>query len=963
MNIGDLVKSPIYPEKGLGKIVELLALNENNYYEIYFSKTKETLTLEAKDVQKLTTPLEKLKSNEFDDPVLFKLRILAETIDYLLHQNKIVTANNFKIVPLPHQILVVNHVLEGFKPRCLIADEVGLGKTIEAALIFEELKLRNIVKRVLIVSPAGLTTQWKDELKTKFNEDFMVVDRNSFKALKEMHGSSNVWEQHDRIITSLDFLKPKLIKDSLSERQRKRREEHNNFVTKNCANAQWDMVIFDEAHKLSKDAEGRETSRYKVGKALSETAPVFLLLTATPHQGDGEKFRHLLGLIDEYMFYSAESITPENVKSVSVKSKKRAATDFEGNLIFKSRLPSLVKIERDKDDVEVQLYNEVTKYVSEYYNLASRENNFIFMFLLIIYQRMVSSSSKAIYHSLNKRLKLLLTLESQKPEKSKERENFEELNAQEAYDELIKPEEDLKEDMREDDSKKVNVAFLPAMVKKEIQIIEKCVQLAKKASFGRMDYKVRKTVEILNEVIKRENDKEAKFLIFTEFIATQYYLGKILENLDYKVAYLNGKMSLDEKIEAKVKFKETHQILISTDAGGEGINLQFCHIIINYDLPWNPMKIEQRIGRLDRIGQEKDVFVFNFILKDTIEERVREILDEKLDRIATQFGDDKKADILDLLQEEFDFDKIFINALKQQQNKIPELEKIGEEIFNRANKILEKQDLLIPFSDKIDNKELKESMIENEAKLVKPLIQTYAKQNGIKLNEYSKKKGVFYSDKPLNGKNLSNAVFDKAKALDSEGYEYLNITHPITRKITEELIQKESLTFNIEIENTGFSSKGFLFYYRVDLTNNEGFMQRHLIPIFIDEKNIHQEKISNWFGSSKEYVLKAGLMNEIGIKPEEAIKQAETILNQKLKNEFGSTKLELLKKIEEEQTKFARYFEDKEKAIKKIAIPNIKEAKLMELGQQRVKEKIRLEKRKNLVPVIKLFAVARIRLR
>ena len=310
MKIVDSVKSSAYADLELGRIINILSFDGANYYEIYFPKSKETLTLEEKDVSRVVTPLEKLNNGEFDVLPLLKLRILSEKISALLYQDKIVAANNFKIVPLPHQVLAVNQIMGQFMPRCLIADEVGLGKTIEASLIFEELKLRNMVKRIIIITPAGLTSQWKDELKTKFNEDFTVIDRNTFEALRQIHGNVNVWKNYDHVITSLDFLKPKAIRASLSEQVRRNREDHNQAVTDGCINADWDMAIFDEAHKLSKEAEGSETSRYKIGKSLSEVTPIFLLLTATPHQGDGEKFRHLLSLIDPYKFYSPDSLIP-----------------------------------------------------------------------------------------------------------------------------------------------------------------------------------------------------------------------------------------------------------------------------------------------------------------------------------------------------------------------------------------------------------------------------------------------------------------------------------------------------------------------------------------------------------------------------------------------------------------------------------------------------------------------------
>lgn len=956
MKIGDAVRSPAYNDLDQGRIINILSFDGANFYEIYFPKSKETLTLEEKDVFKVVTPLEKINSGQFDALPIFKLRILSEKISALLYQDKIVAANNFKIVPLPHQVLAVNQIMEQFMPRSLIADEVGLGKTIEASLIFEELKLRRMVKRIIIITPAGLTSQWKDELKTKFNEDFTIINRNTFEALRQIHGDVNVWKNYDRVITSLDFLKPKAIRDSLSDQVRRNRADHNQAVTDGCINANWDMVIFDEAHKLSKEAEGSETSRYKIGKALSEVAPIFLLLTATPHQGDGEKFRHLLSLIDPYKFYAPDSLVPSNVKSVTIKNRKRAATDFKGNLIFKSRVTSIVKIERELADIEVQLYNEVSDYVSSYYNLASREGNFAFMFLLILYQRMVSSSSRAIHEALSKRLELLqgaVSVFSEETRKDADDIAVDDLGAQEAYDELI----------GDPTACRKEIIAIKSKINDEIEILTKCVMLAKKASYGRHDFKVRKAIEIINEVIKRESDSHVKILIFTEFIATQKYLGEILESLGFKVAYLNGQMSLDKKLEAKIKFKEDCQILISTDAGGEGINLQFAHVMINYDLPWNPMKIEQRIGRLDRIGQKKDVLVFNFILKDTVEERVRDVLNEKLDRIAAQFGDDKKADVLNLLQDEFNFDKIFVDAIRQNNSKLPELQQIGEEIYSRAKSIIENQEYLVPFSDSADAKKLQNVIVKNDSILVKNLVETFGKSVNSPLTEYSKAKGVYYSEQPIGKERLKNVVFDKDLALDNENYEYIGITHPLVQSIAAEFMQKDCLICSAEITNCDFGKNGIMFYYRVDLTNNQGFLRRFLIPIFIDDNLCYNEYFTKLLDKIETLQnLQTGINIKTVQNAEKAMEIANSVLESNVRQLFNETKLELIKKVNEEQEKYSKYFSDKEKAIQNIAIPNIKEAKLKELSQQRIQEKIGLERKKNLVPIIKLFAITQIRI-
>lgn len=971
MKLGDLVKSSSYKELENGKIIDITTINDSNYYEVFFPKTKETLTLEEKDLEPIYSPLERLKNANFDNPLLFRLRILSEKIQSLLYQDKIISANNFKIMPLPHQIVAVNHVLEQFKPRCLIADEVGLGKTIEAALIYEELKLRNIAKRVLIVVPAGLTTQWRDELKTKFNEDFYIIDRNSCKTLRDLHGNINIWKKYDKVITSLDFLKYKSVYKDLSEKVKKRREDHNENITNACVNAGWDICIFDEGHKLSKASDGAETSRYKLGEALSETVPIFLLLTATPHQGDGVKFMHLLSLLDPYKFYSIETLNPENVRSVCVKNSKRSATDFKGNLLFKSRITSVVKIPRDTEDIEVQLYKKVSKYVSEYYELASRENNFTFMFLLILYQRMVSSSSRAILNSLSKRLEILKQVSSagfkinQRKMKKLGMEDVDDLSIEDSnkfIDDFYTFFEGstFQLDANEAVMDISNMHNDMNNIQKEIEVLESCVSLAKKTSYGRRDFKVRKTLEIIDEIKNRENDPQVKVLIFTEFVDTQFYLGHILEEMGYKVAYLNGRMNLEKKIEAKTSFKEDCQILISTDSGGEGINLQFCHVIINYDLPWNPMKIEQRIGRLDRIGQKKDVLVFNYVLENTVEDRVHDVLQEKLESIASQFGDDKKADVLNMLQEEFNFDKIYIDALRYNQKKIPELENVGKDIFNRAKEILENDDYLLPFNKPVNTKQISNSLVKNEADVVKSLVQSYAELRNSKLVEYSKKKNVYYSEMEIANHNIRNVVFDKELAMENEAYDFVNLTHPIVNQITEEIIDKESLTFNVEIPGD-YGKEGVLFFYRLDLTNNLDFLRRELIPIFISNAGEYDEKLSQYIEKNINLNFKPSLDKSTGnIDYENLMNKAREILDQKTKEIHSNTKLDLVEKADKEKTKFHKYFKDKEDAISKIAIDNIRESKQKEMQQQKVKEKIRIDKKKNLIPKIKLFAVAKV---
>jgi SNF2 family DNA or RNA helicase len=954
MEVGDYITSKSYASKGKGCILNISEIAGSNTYTVFFESTKELLSLNEADVLKIKTPFEKIKDNDFDNPLLFPVRVLSEKIESLFYQDKIISACNFSIIPLPHQVLTVNNVLEKqFLPRCLIADEVGLGKTIEAALIFEELKFRKIVKRILIVAPSGLTRQWKEELETKFNEDFILMTKESFKSYQEVHGEENVWSNFNKVITSVDFLKPKPLYEELSQKEWDRRNWHNEFITNQCINSSWDMIIFDEAHNLSKSGEGTETARYKLGKGLAQVAPILLLLTATPHQGDSEKFKNLLKLIDPYKFYAKDSLTPENVSSVTIKNNKRAAVDFKGNLIFKKRIPQIINISQVEGDIEKQLYDKVTEYVSKYYDLAVREKNFPIMFLLIIYQRMVSSSSRAIFKSMQKRLHYLKTdYVSANNFKEIEIDEFENINPQEVYDELY--------EIDENELNEVSPSSIPPIMVEEINMLEQCVNLAQRASQGRQDFKMRKLLEVIDTVILEERNPKIKFIIFTEFIETQNYIRDVLEGMGYSTTLFNGSMSLDDKIKSKTRFKEECQFLITTDSGGEGINLQFCNIMINYDLPWNPMKIEQRIGRIDRIGQTKDVRIFNFILEGTVEERVHSILDSKLDLIAEEFGDDKRNDVLTALSDEHNFDKIYMGTITNEHNE-KELERIGASIYDQAKKIIQNQDFLIPFTEPGNSREIQSHMLGNESTLIKNLVFSYAKLNNVGINEYTRKKDVFYFDDYIDGEKLKNIVFDRKIALENEEYNYLNVNHPFVQNIVNNSIKNDAMVFNIKYKGFNDNVKGFLFYYRFELTNNEGFVKRKLVPIFLNQEGIYDSKISNWFKDIKN--LNFSMLNE---PVNEDFKDLLSVANKIRDNEISDFKSEmeikLLEQLNHEKEKFEKYFMDKEYAINKIAIDNIRNAQLQELMKTRQNEFESFSRKRNIVPKSDLFAIAKVEL-
>lgn len=961
IDIGNTITSKTYPEKGTGSVIKIQTIFGNSYADVFFERTREKFTLPLPDLEVSDTPETAIKSGKFSPARVFLLRLLKDQIKAAATQDTIQSAANFKIIPLPHQILTVNFVLDQFKPRALIADEVGLGKTIEAALIFEELKARGIAKRALIIAPSGLCYQWQDEMKTKFAEDFAIYDSETIHTLKKLHGQdTNIWKLSDKIITSIDFLKPRTTGDDLDDTTKIRRDHHNQEVFQAAVHAHFDVVIIDEAHKLTKDETGTETARYKLGKSLSDTTPILLLLTATPHQGDTAKFRNLLALIDPYLFYKNSDVTPDKVLNVAVRNNKRAVSDFQGNRIFKQRITSLCTIGWDKkvDEVEIQLYDAVTEYVTTFYDLAQRENNRTMMFLLLIYQRMASSSSRAIFKSLSRRLEVL-TRETQK---IPDQENDSEVNniSPDQLDDSS-PEEQLENLTRAIENQ--GQASEKKLRDLEIRMLKTCVTLAKNASTGRNDIKFKKLLEVLDEFKIRENAPGLKFIIFTEFVETQNYLNENLHHLGYSTALINGRMSLDEKTVQKRLFQDTAQILISTDAGGEGINLQFCRVMINYDLPWNPMRLEQRIGRIDRIGQAHDVKIVNFQLADTVEQRVRDTIERKLERIKREFieGEDKLADILTTLDDEFSFEKIYIDAIRKKQTDAAHLDTIATQIYDRAKAIITKGDMILPFSDLTSKYTISAHDIEKQSNRARQFIELYLQTHNKELLPYKTKENVYFFDDPISGKRLSNVIFDQKLSLENEEYDLLSFTHPFVQSIISSLDRSlEGVTAArfIVKENKFRGVKGFLHIYELTISNNIDPARKYTIPIFIETNEQYNTRISQIFEDVSQISIEELITGEQFNIPDQMEKSVYDFASQKAERVYYDYKVNREEQLKKMEVKTKQYFLDKASSVRRIAVTNIRDSKMKELEHDRKRQEDEMMQRRLLVPQLQKIQVS-----
>ena len=581
------------------------------------------------------------------------------------------------VIPLPHQRYALERALETNACRYMLADEVGLGKTIEAGLIIKELETRGLIERILVVCPKGLMTQWEAEMQEKFGEHFTIILPEEYQTLKKVTPDENPFTSFTHVISPMDAIKP--IEERTGWTQEKV-DQYNQDRIESVVAGSWDLIIIDEAHRVA--GQSSDVARHKLGAMLAKASPHLLLLTATPHSGKTEPFMRLMRLLDEEAFPNTKAIVREQVAPFLIRTEKREAVDNEGNPLFKKRHTQVMEIEwMARHELQRQLYEEVTEYVRNGYNKAIREKRNYIGFLMILFQRMVSSSTEAIIDATQRRLQVL----------QNESDQLHSGN----YAELVEGDTE--------ESLKNALMLLSTGIKDEIKQLSALLSLAKQASLECRDAKQEALLDLLEKIQRHEQG--AKIILFTEFVATQEAIQQLMEYNGITTTLINGSMSLEERNASLQQFRTDKQMLISTDAGGEGLNLQCAHIVINYDLPWNPMKIEQRIGRADRIGQTDDVQVYNFILKDTIENRVRTVLEEKLAVILQELGIDKLQDVLDEGTADMDFTKAYINSIilpKFQDLYVGEVEKTAQkqvDQFQHIQNVIHENKTLISDED------------------------------------------------------------------------------------------------------------------------------------------------------------------------------------------------------------------------------------------------------------------------
>ncbi|EPK5307050.1 helicase-related protein, partial [Pseudomonas aeruginosa] len=558
-----------------------------------------------------------------------RLRMLAHAIK--VWNENTGALSHLEIEPLPHQIHLVHHIIASGNYNWLIADDVGLGKTIETGMLLHALRQRDLIKRILLVTPAGLTKQWQEELYHKFKiEDFEIYGEDFF------INEPRQWKMHDCVIGSMDRLKQEGHLESLLQAE------------------PWDLVIFDEGHRLSRRQYGQKldsSERYDLAKSLRSQTEHMLLLSATPHQGMQDKFVALLELLrpERRTDLMALNIKPEILHDMVFRNHKADVTDAEGNFIFQGKITSALQVPSSKESIEFD--KTLQDYLRKGYDAGEalgRTGNAI-GFVMTVYRKLAASSAAAIHRALCNRLQRLLDDEANG------------LSDEEPRDQryLGEWEEQFTSDARE---------FFAG----EVQLLKDLI--AEAAALKANDLKLKLFIEDIIGKIHAANADE-KVLIFTEYRTTQNYLREALADHygSDQVELINGSMQHAERREAIKRFEEQGGFLISTEAGGEGINLQSkCHVMVNYDLPWNPMRLVQRIGRLYRYGQKKKVVVFNIQQTDSLDQNIVDLMYERIDSVVTdlaeiqrhEFNEGLKDEILGQLAELIDVEDILQEATK-----------------------------------------------------------------------------------------------------------------------------------------------------------------------------------------------------------------------------------------------------------------------------------------------------------
>jgi len=676
--------------------------------------------------------LSKAPTRAFDgDDSDWRLAAEALRIDNASYYDPMVAVTSSDLDPLPHQLRAVyEHMLPKAPLRFLLADDPGAGKTIMAGLYIKELMLRSEAERILIVAPGGLATQWQDELNEKFGLHFEILTRQ----MVDLSVTGNVFKERSRLIARMDMLS---------------RDEE---LIEQIRNTPWDVIIVDEAHRMSAhysmSDEIKYTKRYALGQALSEAARNFVLMTATPHSGKPDDFQLFLALLDGDRFEgkARDGIHKNNTDGIMRRMVKEDLLTMEGRALFPERRAYTVGYELS--DLEQELYEAVTQYVKEQMALVQklnendeRKRGNTVGFALTVLQRRLASSPEAIFRSLERRQerlkKSLAELKNEGNPNIKLEDRLDKILAQtgtdlrdieddDSTDELDAAE---REAVEENVVSAATAARTAAELEQEIIILDKLIELARRVRVSEVDVKWNELRDLLtgDNLIREKDGSIRKIIIFTEHKDTLEYLQRRITDLvgdASQVERIDGSTKREERKKVQERFmnQPNSRILLATDAAGEGLNLQKAHLMVNYDLPWNPNRIEQRFGRIHRIGQEEVCHLWNLVATNTREGDVYRRLLEKLEEMRQAF----EGRVFDVLGEAFDghpLRELLMDAVRYGDDPARQIELeriIDERVSEGIQELLQERALHSEIIETSDMEALKEAFEDAQARKLQP---------------------------------------------------------------------------------------------------------------------------------------------------------------------------------------------------------------------------------------------------
>ena len=866
--------------------------------------------------------------------------VAAARVADALTQDVLLAPIESSVIPLPHQIRALSRAIANDRVRYLLADEVGLGKTIEAGLILRELKLRGLVKRTLVIAPKGLVSQWVSEMRFHFGETFQLVLPEDIKTLKRISPSSapgngekgnhdpevlpaNAWQMFSQVVVPMDSVKPLDKRRGWSAAQV---SEHNRERFEDLISAGWDLVIVDEAHRLGGSTD--QVARFKLGQGLSEAAPYFLMLSATPHQGKTDAFHRLVSLIDAQEFPDISSVTRERVQPHVIRTEKRRAIDADGKPLFKPRRTQLGPVSWEERHRNQQLlYEAVTEYVREGYNQAMREKRSYIGFLMILMQRLVVSSTSAIRTTLERRLEALAMPQEQLALFPIVFEDeWADLDGQEQIDMLLRTRLKALKNER-------------AEVKLLLEAAARCEQIGP-------DAKAEALLDWLYRLQSEQGDPELKALVFTEFVPTQEMLRRFLTERGFSVVCLNGSMDMEERKRVQEAFAKDVRILVSTDAGGEGLNLQFCHVVINYDIPWNPMRLEQRIGRVDRIGQAHAVRAVNFVFEGSVEHRVREVLEQKLAVIFEEFGIDKTGDVLDSAQAGHMFDEMYVEAILNPEKVEESVESMVARLQEQVREARTTASILGE-TEELDPGEAQRLLAHPLPHWVERMTVSYLKAHGGK----AERKGQSWNLTWLDGKTYENVVFTSKEAERLPTAHHLTLEEPKVRGLAMRLplfVPGQPVPI-VSIPGLSGEVQGAWSLWRIAIATSE-WNRRRIMPLFLADngmiytptaRHVWDQLLS--VNPRFHSVLEASVSHDIFEKLQSAAEEQGKPIYDALVQEHQAL-------IAREREKADYAFAARRRTIDRIGLPQVRNYRLNLLAQEELFFSAQLDQKAHVYP-------------